>query len=344
MNAIEPAAVIRRARGRYGRRLLILAHHYQADEVVAHADFVGDSLELARRAAREEEAEFIVLCGVHFMAETAAILSPGKKVYIPDPQAGCPLADSAPMDAVSRAWELIARGDRPITPITYVNSSARLKAFCGDHEGAVCTSANASRVVSWALQKPSVPFFVPDMNLGLNTARALGIDSGRVLLWDPGLPDGGISPGALGNADMVVWKGWCPVHYPSFTREDVERLKRMRPGIRVVMHPESSPDTVEASGEAGSTSQMLSIIDTLPQGSVLGLGTETTMVRRAARAMRGRVEIMPVREVFCEDMAKITVEKLADTLMGLETDKGRVQVPEEVAFLARKALDVMLRV
>ncbi|MCU0577378.1 MAG: quinolinate synthase NadA [Desulfobacterota bacterium] len=340
----EAHAIIMRIKRELGDRLVILGHHYQKDTVIEFADFVGDSLELARAASQVEKAEYIVFCGVFFMAETAAILAPGKSVFIPDSKAGCPLADMAPVDRVEKAWDIITGVDPSVVPVTYVNSSAALKAFCGARGGAVCTSANAGKVVAWALAKGKKVLFMPDMNLGRNTARAMGIDDGVVVLWDHEKHDGGLEGKDLARARIVLWKGWCPVHCPEFTVKDIERVRRIHPGIRVMVHPETDPATVKAAGEAGSTSQMLSSIEALPDGGRLAVGTEANMVLRAARKHAGRLEIIPLKEVYCDDMARITLPKLAVTLMKVGKGEGRVELPEGLAGDARKALEAMLRI
>lgn len=327
-----------------GDRLVILGHHYQRDAVIEFADFVGDSLELARAASQVEKAEFIVFCGVYFMAETAAILAPEKQVFIPDRGAGCPLADMAPVDRVNRAWDAVTGMEPSVVPITYVNSSAALKGFCGARDGAVCTSANAKRVVDWALGKGKKVLFMPDMNLGRNTARSMGIRDDEVVLWDHGLGDGGLSREDVERARIILWKGWCPVHCPEFGVSDVERVRSRFPGIRVMVHPETDPATVKAAGEAGSTSQMLSAIEALPDGERLAVGTEANMVLRAARKNAGRVEIVPLKEVYCDDMARITLPKLAGTLMKVGSGEGRVELDGDMAGDARRALEAMLRI
>lgn len=340
----EARAIIAGRRQELGDRLVILGHHYQKDAVIEFADFTGDSLELARAAAQVEKAEYIVFCGVFFMAETAAILAPSKQVYIPDRDAGCPLADMAPVEQVGRAWDAITAVEPSVVPVTYVNSSAELKAFCGARGGAVCTSANARKVVTWAFEKGKKVLFMPDMNLGRNTARAMGIPEDQIVLWNRDIDDGGLDEAAVREARIILWKGWCPVHCPEFTVEDVGRVRARYPGIRVVVHPETDPETVKAAGEAGSTSQMLSSIESLPDGEILAVGTEANMVYRAARAHAGRVEIVPLKEVYCDDMAKITLTKLADTLMRVGTGKGKVELPEGIAEDARRALSAMLRI
>lgn len=334
---------IRKAKARLGKRLVILGHHYQGDEIIAFADYVGDSLELARRASQVKEAEYIVFCGVFFMAETAAILAPSKQVFIPDRGAGCPLADMAPVDKVGGAWDALTAIEPSVIPVTYVNSTADLKAFCGARGGAVCTSANAGRILAWAFERGAKVLFMPDMNLGRNTARSMGIPDDEVVLWDPALRGGGLSEADMRRARIVLWKGWCPVHCPVFTVEDVRKVRERFPGIRVVVHPETDPATVKAAGEAGSTSQMLSAIDALPDGGRLVVGTEAHMVKRAALKNKGRVEIVALKEVYCDDMAKITLSKLADTLMKVESGALRVEVPARIAEDARTALSAMLR-
>ena len=327
-----------------GNRLVILGHHYQKDDIIAFADFVGDSLELARKASQIEAAEYIMLCGVYFMAETAAILAPGKSVFIPEKTAGCPLADMAKIEDVNTAWDAITRISPDVIPITYVNSSAELKAFCGRNDGAVCTSANAKKVVAWALEKGTKVLFMPDMNLGRNTARNMGIQDAEVATWDPDLPGGGLQTADVLRARMILWKGWCPVHCPVFTVADVARVRAQYPGITIMVHPETDPATVKAAMSSGSTSQMLEYIASLPKGGRLAMGTEANMVLRAARKNAGRVEIVPLKEVYCDDMAKITLPKLAMSLTGMTKGQGKVELPGAVAADARKALDAMLRI
>jgi quinolinate synthase len=324
-----------------GERLVILGHHYQKDEIIAFADYVGDSLELARKASQIGEAEYIMLCGVYFMAETAAILAPAKSVFIPEKAAGCPLADMAAIEDVNSAWDAIRRISSRVIPVTYVNSSAELKAFCGRNEGAVCTSANAKKVVAWALGKGAKVLFMPDMNLGRNTARTMGIPEGEIATWDPAVP---LKAADITRARMILWKGWCPVHCPEFTASDVERVRAEYPGITIMVHPETDPATVRVATSSGSTSQMLEYIATMPKGGRLAVGTEANMVLRAAKKNAGRVEIIPLKEVYCDDMAKITLPKLAVSLTGMTSGQGKVELPAAVAAEAKKALDAMLRI
>lgn len=340
----EARDIIIKVKQDLGSRLVILGHHYQKDEIIAFADYVGDSLELARKASQIEAAEYIMLCGVYFMAETAAILAPAKSVFIPERAAGCPLADMAKMDDVDTAWDVITRIIPEVIPVTYVNSSAELKAFCGRNEGAVCTSANAKKVVTWALEKGTKVLFMPDMNLGRNTARTMGILDEEIATWDPDLPGGGLQTAEVIRARMILWKGWCPVHCPVFTVTDVERVRALYPGISIMVHPETDPATVKAAASSGSTSQMLEYIASMPIGGRLAMGTEANMVWRAAKKNAGRVEIIPLKEVYCDDMAKITLSKLAVSLTGMTKGQGRVELPAAVAAEAKKALDAMLRI
>lgn len=340
----EARTIIRNRKKELGDRLIILGHHYQNDDILEYADYVGDSLELARKASRIERAESIVFCGVYFMAETAAILAPGRAVYIPDTAAGCPLADMAPLAAVLAAWDEITQVTRSVVPVTYVNSTAELKAFCGRNAGAVCTSGNARRILAWALEKAGKVFFMPDRNLGRNTARSLGIPDGEIIEWDPGAVDTGIGRDAIAKARVILWKGWCPVHFPEFSAEDVSAIRSRFPGIKVIVHPETDPAAVAASDLSGSTAMILEYLASLGHGQKVAVGTEAHMVYRAARANRFRIDVVPLKEVYCEDMAKITLEKLAQTLSRMESGQGRVEVAPDIAEHAMKALDAMLRI
>jgi quinolinate synthase len=337
----EARDIIIKVKQDLGNRLMILGHHYQKDDIIAFADYVGDSLELARKASQIDAAEYIMLCGVYFMAETAAILAPTKSVFIPEKAAGCPLADMAKMEEVNTAWDVITHITPDVIPVTYVNSSAELKAFCGRNQGSVCTSANAKKVVTWALEKGPKVLFMPDMNLGRNTAGTMGIRDEEIATWDPDLP---LTAADIVRARMILWKGWCPVHCPVFTVADVARVRAEYPGIAVMVHPETDPATVKAATSSGSTSQILEYIASLPRGGRLAVGTEANMVLRAAKKNAGRVEILPLKEVYCDDMAKITLGKLAMSLTGVTKGHGKVVLPEAVAADAKKALDAMLRI
>lgn len=340
----EARDIIVKVKQDLGARLVILGHHYQSDGIIEFADYVGDSLELARKASQIEAAEYIVLCGVSFMAETAAILAPGKSVFIPDAGAGCPLADMANIKDVNKAWDAITGKSSHAIPVTYVNSTADLKAFCGRNNGAVCTSANAKKVLAWAFDRGAKVLFMPDMNLGRNTAHAMDMSDDEIVLWDPASQDGGLERGDIERARIVLWKGWCPVHCPGFGVSDVERIRAKYPGIKIMVHPETDSETVKAAASSGSTSQMLDYISLLSEGERLALGTEANMVLRVAKKNLGRVEVIPLKEVYCADMAKITLQKLAGTLMQVRSGEGKVELSGSVAADAKNALDAMLRI
>lgn len=343
MTKNEARKIIENRKREMGERLIILGHHYQSDEVIAYADYVGDSLELARKASRVEKADHIVFCGVYFMAESAAILAPGKTVHIPERTAGCPLADMAEPEDVEKAWRVIKRTAKSVIPVTYVNSSARIKAFCGKNGGIVCTSGNAEKIFAWAFDRAEKIFFMPDMNLGRNTAYKMGIPEDHIVVWDPAKQRGGVSEQSLAEARVVLWKGWCPVHWPQFTSDDVRSLREKYPGIAVIVHPEADPRTVKEAGMSGSTARILDVVKGMPPGGRLAIGTETNMVRRAARE-NPSLEIVPLREAYCDDMAKVTLQKLAHTLLHLEDGACRVTVEPDVAGDALSALERMLGV
>jgi quinolinate synthase len=343
MKEKEAKVIIRQKKAELGDKLIILGHHYQSDEIIEFCDYTGDSLELARKASIIDKAETIVFCGVYFMAETASILAPGKRVYIPDPSAGCPLADMAKIKDVEHAWQFISRITRSITPVTYVNSSAELKAFCGRNNGAVCTSGNALKVFEWAFKTTDKIMFFPDKNLGRNTARLMGISDDLIKEWDPEKGSGGLNEKAVQAARVILWKGWCPIHWPEFSVSDVERVRKNYPGIKVIVHPESDPKTVKASDASGSTAQILNYVNSLPKGDNVAIGTEWNMVHRVSKKMQPDLNAIPLKEVRCADMAKITMEKLALTL----SDLGKaheVKVPDHVARDAKVALEIMLKV
>jgi len=335
----SPHQIILDRKKALGERLIILGHHYQADEVIRHADFIGDSLELARKVSELREAQIIVFCGVLFMAQTAVILAPDKHIYIPDKQAGCPLADAAGIDDVLCAWEVIKKLGR-VVPITYVNSSAEIKAFCGRNGGAVCTSGTALKILKWAFTQGDRVFFLPDQNLGRNTARTMDVPDELMATWDPQNPP---LPKALENARIILWHGWCPVHAPIMTVKDVQKVRREHTDVRVIIHPEADPETVKASDAFGSTAQMIDYVKAQPLGTKVAIGTEINMVRRLSESYHAIVKVVPLVESACADMAKITPEKLARCLMEL-TDDYRVRVPEAVIADARRALDRMLKV
>ncbi len=337
----DPAVRAAAAKAALGERLVILGHHYQRDEVLALADFRGDSLKLARDAA-QTDAEFVVFCGVHFMAETAAILAkPGQHVLIPDPSAGCYLADTATPEAVQAAWDHLPPDE--FTPITYVNSSAALKAFCGRHGGIVCTSGNAEPAIRWALaQRPRVLFF-PDQHLGRNIARRVGIPLEEMLLWDPHDPP---DASAIGRAKVLLWPGACNVHQ-RFRPEQVRAVRQQFPGIRVVVHPESPMEVVDLADDAGSTAHIIALVKAAPPGTQWAIGTESRLVHRL-QAEHPEQQIVSLASVppFCRTMSQITMTNLAAVLEALVDGElvHEVTVDAETARWARVALERMLAV
>jgi len=343
MTKKEAREIITKKKAALGKKLIILGHHYQNDEIIEFCDYIGDSLELARKAAGIKGAETIIFCGVYFMAETASILAPDKRVFIPDPSAGCPLADMARIEDIERAWDSITRIAKDITPVTYVNSSALTKAFCGRNGGVVCTSGNAEKVFGWAFKRTEKVIFFPDMNLGRNTAVSLGTPDDMIVDWNPEQKIGGLDKETLLQSKMVLWEGWCRVHWPQFRPLDVEDMRKRYPGVKIIVHPETDPRTVKVSDEAGSTARILEYARSLPTGETLAIGTEFNLVNRVRNELKERIKIVPLRKVLCKNMARITLEKLARTLSDLE-NAHEVMVPDEIARDAKVALERMLSI
>ncbi|MGE4552014.1 MAG: quinolinate synthase NadA [Desulfovibrionaceae bacterium] len=333
--------IISARRAELGPRLAILAHHYQSDDIVRHADVVGDSLELARRIP-ELTAEHIVFCGVWFMAETAAILCrPDQTIHIPDRTASCALADMARAEDVARVISGLTAGftDGPsaptLAPVAYVNTSAAVKAVVGAAGGSVCTSANAGTMLRWALDRADAALFLPDRNLARNTARSLDIPASAVARVDLTRPEP--RPGIT----VYTWPGICPVH-DVYLRSDLHRLRAAHPGARIVVHPEAPADVVEAADGAGSTSYLITEAERAPEGATLVVGTEASLVDRLAARWAGRKTLLHLRTGRCDDMAKITEAKLAALLTNLEADPP-VTVDPAVKEPARLALTRMLQ-
>jgi len=333
---------IRALKEKYGKRLVILGHHYQRHSVVSVADFVGDSFDLSRRAAEQKEAEFIVFCGVQFMAESAAILAqPHQKVLHPNPDAGCPLADFAPLDQVEAAWSDLAEVTdiRRVTPVVYVNSSAALKAFVGAHGGTTCTSSNAKQAFEWALGRSEKLFFFPDKNLGQNTARSLGLSADDVRIWHVDLPNGGLSASEIDRAKVLLWDGYCHVH-AWFRKFHVERARLQYPTGKIIVHPECDPDVVEASDGNGSTKFIVEYVRKAPAGSTLVIGTELNLVTRLAKENPTKT-IVPLAQSPCPNMWKITPKNVLEVLEALG-ERNVVTLPKSVVTEARKALERMM--
>jgi quinolinate synthase len=355
-------ARITAAKEALGERVVVLGHFYQRDEIVTHADFLGDSFQLARAALTREEAEYIVFCGVHFMAETADVLSrDDQAVILPNLAAGCSMADMADVAGVEDCWAQLTRvlageggsldtpdetGKVPVMPITYMNCSAALKAFVGRHGGIVCTSSNAAVVLERAFEKAHRVLFFPDQHLGRNTARAMGIGLERMPLWSPGKPLGGNgnTVASLEDSAVILWHGFCSVH-KRFTVDQISAARAEHPDVRVIVHPECPMEVVDAADESGSTDYIRRAIESAPAGSTFAIGTEITMVSRLAAEH-------PEHTIFCLDpvvcpcstMYRIHPAYLAWVLESLVAGEvvNRITVPEAEAADARLALDRML--
>lgn len=328
-------------RKREGGKLFILGHHYQRPLVLAHADAIGDSLELARTAARQQEAEKIVLCGVRFMAESADILAgPNQTVYMPEPLAGCPMANMADADAVRAAWATLTAVSGDWLPVVYVNSSAAIKALCGEWGGCTCTSSNALRVFEWALRQGKRVFFLPDEHLGTNTAHDLGIPDDAVAVFDPARPAGGIEPAALACAQVVVWKGFCIVH-TAFTVEQIREVRRLDPRAKIIVHPECPRDVVRLADAHGSTSQIIRYVQEAAPGMTIVVGTEVNLVARLAAEQRGRVTVKALLQSACANMGRTNERNLLELLRAWPDDRA-IRVPAAVKQGARLALERML--
>jgi len=340
---------IARAKKELGARLVVLGHHYQRDEVIVHADFTGDSFKLAQLAATRPQAEFIVFCGVHFMAESADILSaPHQKVILPDMNAGCTMADMAETDQVEECWEQVAAVlGEDILPVTYMNSTAALKAMVGRNGGAVCTSSNARAVLDWAFRrKPRVLFF-PDQHLGRNTGFRMGIPLETMPVWDPYEERGGLSDQDLRDARLILWKGHCSVHN-RFTPEMVDRRREQIDGVRVIVHPECRFEVAQKADAIGSTEGILKTVRESPAGSKWAVGTELNMVSRLAREVASDRQVVSLDDCFCvcSTMARIDPPHLLWVLESLVAGEvvNQVKVPDGIARAARSALDRMLEI
>jgi quinolinate synthase len=347
MPQAELHARIRAAKQTLGDRLVILGHFYQRDEVVQYADFVGDSFQLANEALTRPDAETIVFCGVHFMAETADILArPEQRVILPNLAAGCSMADMADEESVEAAWEYLAEfyGDDETVPVTYMNSSAALKAFCGRHGGIVCTSSNASTVLEWAFEQGRRVLFFPDQHLGRNTAKAMGVPLEQMPMINPRATDLGVDAETLRDARVLLWPGFCSVH-KRFTVAQIEQARTQYPDCKVIVHPESPMPVVDAADAAGSTDAIGKFIAAQPAGSVIAVGTEVNMVNRLAAEH-------PDKTIFCLDpvvcpcstMYRIHPGYLAWVLDGLVEGEVRneIVVDADVAIHAKVALERML--
>lgn len=351
----EIRARILERKAQLGKRLVILGHHYQQDDVIEFADFRGDSFKLSQIAARQEDAEFVIFCGVHFMAESADILThDGVKVILPDLTAGCSMADMAASEQVEDAWaHLTSLTDATIVPITYVNSSAAVKAFVGAHGGACCTSSNARQVLEWALggESPDTPsgrrkiLFLPDQHLGRNTAYAMGYPLDAMRVYDPKQADGGLSDEDIHDATVLLWRGHCSVHQ-LFTPQQVDDIRAIDPEFKVIVHPECDWSVVQKADLAGSTEFILKTITAAPRGSKWAVGTEVHLVHRVAQQFEGEktVRLLAGIQCLCTTMYRIDIKHLLWTLDELVAGRvpNQISVDPETKRDARLALDKML--
>jgi len=333
------------AKARLGKDVVILGHHYQRDEVVKFADFRGDSLKLSHQAA-EADGRYIVFCGVHFMAESADILRREHQVVVlPDLNAGCSMADMADIGQVESCWsELSSLGDLKVLPVTYMNSTAAIKSFTGEHGGSVCTSSNAAVVMEWAFQHGEKVLFLPDEHLGRNTAFRMGIPLDKMIVWDPYQEFGGNSPEAIRAARVILWKGYCSVHQ-RFTPQHVARVRREHPGIRVIVHPECRFEVAQAADQIGSTEGIIKAVTAAPAGSEWAIGTEIHLVNRLSKELPSRkVMSLDSSVCVCTTMFRITPIHLLWALENLAAGNivNRISVDERTRHYARVALDRML--
>src|SRR5262245_875332 len=337
------------ARQTLGRRVVILGHHYQRDEVIKFADYTGDSYKLAQQVSRHPDAAYIVFCGVHFMAESADVLSaPAQQVILPDLAAGCSMADMADPDQLEQCWnDLDAMRIPSVIPVTYINSAASIKAFCGERSGVVCTSSNAAATLKWAWERGEKVLFLPDQHLGRNTAYKMGVPLDEMVVWDPHEVWGGLEPEAVRNARLILWKGHCSVH-ARFTVRQIEQLRTQHPGIRIIVHPEVPFDVVQAADDSGSTEYIIRQVKSSPAGSVWGVGTEIHLVNRLAQQVEPERTVYSIDQFgcLCSTMFRVSPNHLLWILEGLIAGEvhNRIVVPADQKHWTSVALDRMLSI
>jgi quinolinate synthase len=359
----EMDARIAAAKGKLGRRLIILGHHYQRDEVIKFADYTGDSYKLSRQVAQHPDAEFIVFCGVHFMAESADVLSAEhQQVILPDLAAGCSMSDMAEPEQLEMCWRDLeemgvidaagragaaAPSTQDVIPVTYINSAAAIKAFCGQRGGVVCTSSNAGATLKWAWERGDRILFLPDQHLGRNTAYKMGVPLDDMVLWDPHEPWGGFDADSVKRARIILWKGHCSVH-ERFTVRQIEQLRAQHPGIRIIVHPEVPFDVVQAADDSGSTEYIIRQVKSSPAGSVWGVGTEIHLVNRLAQQVEPNRTVYSIDQFgcLCSTMFRVSPNHLLWILEGLLGGEvhNRIVVPADQTRWTRVALDRMLSI
>ncbi|MCK5077404.1 MAG: quinolinate synthase NadA [Calditrichia bacterium] len=347
-NKTEPAILdeIWQLKDQLKNDLLILGHHYQRDEVIQYADKTGDSFELARQAAQNRDKKYIIFCGVHFMAETADILTTDEQsVIIPDVEAGCPMADMAWDDGVYTAWDELKNViDEKIIPITYMNSTAAIKSFVGANDGIVCTSSNAEKALKWAFKRGNKVLFIPDQHLGRNTAFDMGIPLEQMVVWNPEMTMGGNKPSDIKQAKMILWQGHCYVHQ-QFLPEDIDNFRSKYPEGKVIVHPECMFETARKADLTGSTSKIIKVIEAAPEGSVWAVGTERNLVERLQKQNMDKKIVLPsALDCKCGNMFKISPSKLLKTMRLLAKGEviNKISVDKEIQQNAKIALQRML--
>jgi quinolinate synthase len=341
------------AKATLGSRLVILGHHYQRDEVMKFADYTGDSYKLARHVSERRDADFIVFCGVHFMAESADVLTTDRQqVILPDLAAGCSMADMADAEQLEQCWSDLEELSRPthgsaLTPVTYINSAASIKAFCGEHGGVVCTSSNAAATLKWAWARSEKILFLPDQHLGRNTAYALGVPLDEMVVWDPAEMYGGLDPDTLARARIILWKGHCSVH-TRFTARQIAQVRAQHPGIRVIVHPEVPWDVVQAADDSGSTEYIIKTVSESAPGSTWAVGTEVHLVNRLARQVAPERTVLSLDQFgcLCSTMFRVSPNHLLWVLEGLVAGEvhNRIVVSGQQKHWTRVALDRMLSI
>jgi quinolinate synthase len=338
----------RDARAALGERALILGHHYQRDEVIAFADITGDSFKLAQAAAEQSDAEFIFFCGVHFMAESADILTTSKqRVILPDLAAGCSMADMATANQVNECWKQLEKLGvaSQTTPVTYMNSSAAIKSFTGEHGGTICTSSNAEKSLRWAFEKSEKVLFLPDQHLGRNTAvLSLGLSLDDCVLWNPWKPMGGLTEDEIRGAKMILWRGHCSVH-GRFTKESIDELRARIDGIQIIVHPECQHEVVTAADFVGSTEKIIQVVSQSPAGSTWAVGTELNLVSRLAQQNPDKQVLFLDKTVcYCSTMNRIDLPHLVwamESVLAGHID-NEIKVDPTTARYSKLALDQML--
>ena len=328
-------------------KVVVLGHHYQQDDIIKFCDYTGDSLQLAREAAKLSHP-YIIFCGVHFMAETADMLTKkNQKVILPDLAAGCSMADMANRFDIDRAWEFLTSAtSEKIIPVTYINCAASLKAFVGDHDGSICTSSNAEKVIAWALTQGQKLLFFPDQHLGRNTCFKMGIPLSAMVIYNPQLLNGGLTAEQIQNAKVILWHGFCSVHQ-GFNKDQILAVKKNNPQMKVIVHPECSFDVVQAADDNGSTSYIIDQIEKSPAGSQFAIGTEINLVNRLAHLHKDKkiISLSPY-QCLCTTMYRVRPRWLLASFRAIKENNpiNVITVPNDIAESSLKALDRMMAI